>query len=89
MVPGEDTVSILWLEFTQMVFIHWISHREREREKKNKLPPREGGRCHVACGPSQSGVSAHCDPVQKDCFIKGLAVINERVELSAVLKVTS
>lgn len=33
---------------------------------------------------SQSGVSAHCDAVQKDCFIKGLVVINERVELSAV-----
>lgn len=44
---------------------------------------------HVVHGSSQSGVSAHCDAVQRDCFIEGLLVINERVELSAVLKVAS
>lgn len=43
----------------------------------------------MVLGSSQSGVSAHCDAVQRGCFIEGLLVINERVELSAVLKVTS
>ena len=42
----------------------------------------------MVCRPSQSGLSAHCDPVQRACFIKGLVVINERVELSMVLKVS-
>lgn len=56
--------------------------------KKFKLPPQDGGRCHVVCASIQSGVSAHCDPVQKDYFTEGLDVINEWVELSAVLKVS-
>lgn len=37
---------------------------------------------------SQSGVSAHCDPVLKDCFIEGLVVINGRVEQSTESKVS-
>ena len=60
-----------------------------QRKGKKTPPTQEGGGCHVVCVFSQSGVSAHCDPVQKDCFIKRLVVINERVELSTVLKVTS
>lgn len=76
-------MSISWFEFMQTVFIHWFPRTHRE--KKN-LPPPEGGRCHVAYSSSQSGVSAHCDPVQRGCFIKGLVVINERVELSTVPK---
>lgn len=74
------------LELIKAVLIHWTVHTE---EKKGKLPPRKGGRRHVTRGSGQSGVSAHCDPVQRDCFIEGLVVINERVELSTVLKVTS
>lgn len=35
---------------------------------------------------SQSGVSAHCDPVLKVCFIEGLVVINGRVEQSTESK---